>query len=362
MERIAYDEFGLFHENADEFGLPYDGPPDAYGASRGPVDGGRRLSALVWGTPTPELVFLHGGAQNAHTWDTVALALGPAAGRHRPARPRPLRLARRDGVARPPSNMADDVAVVVRAARAGRPGAWSACRSAGMTTDRAGRPRTRARAASGARRHHARREPRRRRKAITDFVNGPPSFPTSTTSSPGPSSTTRRAPASRCGAASCTTPTSSTTAAGSGTTTAAAIAAASDSRPDRTPVAARVSPLWDDFGEIACPLLLARGGVSPVVDDDDVAEARRRQPAIEVEVVDGAGHSIQGDRPLELAAIIRRFAPLGRLTRAGVAQPSADLPAGELLSMPVEDAVAEGRRSSRTRCPACSVSVDRRCA
>ena len=68
-----------------------------------------------------------------------------------------------------------------------------------------------------------------------------------------------------------------------------------------------MSPLWDDFGAVRCPLLLARGGVSPVVDDDDVAEARRRQPGIEVVVVDGAGHSIQGDRPLELAALIERF-------------------------------------------------------
>ena len=30
----------------------------------------------MWGDGNPELVFLHGGAQNAHTWDTVALALG----------------------------------------------------------------------------------------------------------------------------------------------------------------------------------------------------------------------------------------------------------------------------------------------
>ncbi len=35
----------------------------------------RRLSALVWGEAPPELALLHGGAQNAHTWDTVALAL-----------------------------------------------------------------------------------------------------------------------------------------------------------------------------------------------------------------------------------------------------------------------------------------------
>jgi pimeloyl-ACP methyl ester carboxylesterase len=67
---------------------------------------------------------------------------------------------------------------------------------------------------------------------------------------------------------------------------------------------AAASPLWDDFAAVGCPLTLVRGGVSPVVDDDDVAEARRRQPGIRVEVVDGAGHSIQGDRPLELAAIV----------------------------------------------------------
>jgi pimeloyl-ACP methyl ester carboxylesterase len=77
IERIPYDEFGLFHENAEEFGLPYDGPP---AVRRVPVDlgDGRSLSALVWGDAgsSPELVLLHGGAQNAHTWDTVALALG----------------------------------------------------------------------------------------------------------------------------------------------------------------------------------------------------------------------------------------------------------------------------------------------
>jgi len=37
-----------------------------------------------------------------------------------------------------------------------------------------------------------------------------------------------------------------------------------------------------------------------------VAEARRRQPSLVVEVVDGAGHSIQGDRPVELAALVGR--------------------------------------------------------
>ena len=75
MDEVPYDEFGLFHENAEEYGLAYDGPPVVRRVSRSRRDG-RRLSSLVWGYEAPELVLLHGGAQNAHTWDTVALALG----------------------------------------------------------------------------------------------------------------------------------------------------------------------------------------------------------------------------------------------------------------------------------------------
>src|SRR5438874_2865923 len=77
MERISYDEFAYFPENAAEFGLPYYGAP-AVRREFVEVRPGCRLSALVWGTEPPEIVLLHGGAQNAHTWDTVALAL------HRP--------------------------------------------------------------------------------------------------------------------------------------------------------------------------------------------------------------------------------------------------------------------------------------
>ena len=74
-ELIPYDEFGLFHENAAEYGLPYPGPPDVRRVDV-EVSPGRKVSSLVWGTGPPELVLVHGGAQNAHTWDTVALALG----------------------------------------------------------------------------------------------------------------------------------------------------------------------------------------------------------------------------------------------------------------------------------------------
>ena len=65
-----------------------------------------------------------------------------------------------------------------------------------------------------------------------------------------------------------------------------------------------MNPLWEDFAAITCPMMLVRGSLSPVVDDEDVAESIRRQPDIEVHVVDGAGHSVQGDRPVELANLL----------------------------------------------------------
>jgi pimeloyl-ACP methyl ester carboxylesterase len=67
-------EFDLLAADAAEFGLQFDQPPVV---ERRKVSGGdgESLSALVWGTDTPQYAFLHGGGLNAHTWDTVALAL-----------------------------------------------------------------------------------------------------------------------------------------------------------------------------------------------------------------------------------------------------------------------------------------------
>ena len=74
---------------------------------------------------------------------------------------------------------------------------------------------------------------------------------------------------------------------------------------DRPAVA--FTSLWDDIEKIKVPMLLVRGGTSGVVSDDDVAELQRRKPDAEVVTVDGAGHSIQGDKPVELARILEEF-------------------------------------------------------
>ena len=65
--------------------------------------------------------------------------------------------------------------------------------------------------------------------------------------------------------------------------------------------------LWGAISDLTVPVMLVQGLAWSVVDDADIAELRRRQPTVRVEGVEGAGHSIQGDRPLELAALIEDF-------------------------------------------------------
>ena len=66
---VGLDEFALLEENAEQIG--YEGPlPTVTRVESG------EISALKWGDEPPQVVFLHGGGQNAHTWDTVILGLG----------------------------------------------------------------------------------------------------------------------------------------------------------------------------------------------------------------------------------------------------------------------------------------------
>lgn len=308
-----YDEFGLFHENIEEFGLDVTEIPTVARVETSLVDDDgaeRTVSALRWGEAEPELVLLHGGAQNAHTWDTVALGLG-----------RPLLAIdlpghghsgwRSDG-AYSPANMADDVAavigqhapnarVVVGMSMGGMTALQLAVRHPSLVRSLVMVDITPGVNAA-------------KTKAITDFIDGPQDFAgfddlLARTMEHNP---TRSESSLRRGILHNAHPTPDGTwewnyDRGSHARRRATepSEAAADGPGDATVDA--FSPLWDDFAAVACPMMLVRGSLSPVVDDDDVAEARRRQPDLAVELVDGAGHSVQGDRPVELAAILRTW-------------------------------------------------------
>ncbi|WP_059014603.1 alpha/beta hydrolase [Mycobacterium sp. M26] len=68
-ELTGLDEFALLPENAEQAGVS-GSLPAVQRIERGDI------SAVRWGTDPVRVVFLHGGGQNAHTWDTVILGLG----------------------------------------------------------------------------------------------------------------------------------------------------------------------------------------------------------------------------------------------------------------------------------------------
>lgn len=71
-ELTGLDEFALLAENAEQAGV--NGPlPEVERVQAGAI------SALRWGGSAPRVIFLHGGGQNAHTWDTVIVGLGEPA-------------------------------------------------------------------------------------------------------------------------------------------------------------------------------------------------------------------------------------------------------------------------------------------
>jgi pimeloyl-ACP methyl ester carboxylesterase len=297
---VGYDEFGLFHENIAEFDLHVAAMPSVERVAVDlPADPGRRISGLRWGAAPVEVVFVHGGAQNAHTWDTVALALGrPALAIDLPGHGHS---GWRDDGAYTPVNLAGDVAVAVRA-HAPEASVVVGMSLGGLTAMEL-----------------AVREPalvrhlvmvditpgvnQQKAKAVLDFVDGPQEFASfddllERTMQFNP---TRSASSLRRG-----------------------ILHNAAQRPDgswqwrydrSSHVRSRdhaggdatetvMSPLWDDFGAVDAPMMLVRGSLSPVVDDDDVAHARRLRHDLDVRVIEGAGHSVQGDRPVELAALL----------------------------------------------------------
>jgi pimeloyl-ACP methyl ester carboxylesterase len=300
-ERVAYDEFSMFHENATEFGIPYDGPPTVR-RERVEVAPGRHLSALVWGVGTPEFVLLHGGGQNAHTWDTVALALGrpliaiDLAG-HGHSDPIP------DGSALDYTTGASDVAAVVRAlAPVAR--AVAGMSLGGITTL--------------ALYDHAPELVRRialvditpgvtgtKSAAISAFINGPAGFESfddilARTIEHNP---TRTVSSLRRGVLH------NAVQLEDGTWVWRYARGRGLERGDDDGSFPKFAALWDVVSTVRVPLMLARGMRSQsVVDDADEAELVRRCPQARIEHFEQAGHSIQGDTPVELAAALADFA------------------------------------------------------
>ena len=311
---LHYDELGLFHENAEEYGLPFDGPPVVRRESV-VVDpaSGRRLSALVWGTDAPEIVLIHGGAQNAHTWDTVALALDrPLVAVDLPGHGHSDH--RDDGPFGPRENAAD-VEVAVRAL------APDAAMVVGMSLGGltsialAGRAPDLVRAlvlvdvTPGVDKERA--------APIAQFVSGPESFESfdeilERTIEFNP---TRSVQSLRRGVLH------NAVQRDDGRwiwryqrPRVMELALREDgapSRPDDPPVP-DFTTLWDDLEGVRVPVLLAHGTTGgSVVTAEHVEEFRRRQPTGRVVAVEGAGHSLQGDTPLELAALLEDFLTSG---------------------------------------------------
>ncbi len=295
----TYDEFSMFKENASEVGLPWHGPPTVRRESV-EVAPGRSVSALVWGTASPEVVFLHGGGQNAHTWDTVALALD-----------RPLVAVDLpghghsdwpgDSAVLSPSAMAEDVAAAM--ARLAPEARMVVGMSLGGATSIAlagAHPDAVAKLALVDITPGVTHE---KSSDIAAFLAGPESFasfdeilertvqfnPTRTVSS------LRRGVLHNAVQRE------------DGTWTWRHQLGRPAGSSGLHVGSVDFNPLWDVLQRIEVPVLLLRGSLSPVVDDADEAEFHRRRPGDRVVMVEDAGHSIQGDQPLELARILADY-------------------------------------------------------
>ena len=132
-ELIPYDEFGLFHENAAEYGLPYDGPPPCAGSTSRSAPGRRGFQPALGRRARPSWCSSTGGPRTptrgtpwrwpwaGRCWPSTCPATAtPTAGPRAPSRPAATAAIWRRSW--PSSHR--------------RPAAWSGCRSAGCRPSR----------------------------------------------------------------------------------------------------------------------------------------------------------------------------------------------------------------------------------
>ena len=290
-------EFESLTEVAAELGLPPTAIPPAERREVHLGDG-QALSLIQWGESEPEIVFLHGGAQNARTWDLVVLGLGrPALAIDLPGHGHS---SWREDKDYGPFRNAEAVAAAVekhapkaRGVAGMSLGGLTAIRLAATRPDLARRvllvdvtpgsadavaamsavQRGAVALASGPRTFDS----------LDDMVNA------AVTASPRrPASAVRRGVIHN------------------------SRELPGGTRAWRYDLPARRSVeemggLWSDVDRLTMPVMLVRGGDSGFVTDEDLAEARRRLPGLRVETVPDAGHAVQSDQPAALTRLVREF-------------------------------------------------------
>lgn len=286
-ELASLDEFTFLKENARQAGV--DTVPPATRVESGPI------SALKFGDAAPRVVFLHGGGQNAHTWDTVVVGLGePALALDLPGHGRSAW--RDDGDYGPKLN----AVTVEPALRALAPGADLVVGMSlgGLTALRlaVSAPALVPRLVlvdvtpSAPERHT---ELTDEQKGTVALVRGPRTFESfeamlELTVAAAPH---RDRESLRRGVFH------NAKRLDDGTWTW---------RYDEMRKGEGFEGLWDDVPRLEVPTTLVRGAKSYFVNDDDAAEFARNAPGFrDVHIVEDAGHSVQSDQPGKLIEILR---------------------------------------------------------
>ncbi|MEE6178349.1 alpha/beta fold hydrolase [Mycobacterium sp. 050134] len=291
-ELTGLSEFSLLPENAEQAGAT--GPlPSVARVEAGANES--RISALRWGTTPPRIVFLHGGGQNAHTWDTVIVGLGePALAVDLPGHGHSAW--REDGDYSPRLN----AEAVLPALREHAPHAELVVGMSlgGLTAIRLGAAAPQLVnelvlidvTPSALQRHS---EMTKEQQGTVALMHGEREFESfqamlDLTVAAAPN---REVKALRRGVFHNSRRLDN----GNWTWRYDAIR----TFPDFT-------GLWDDVDALSAPVTLVRGGNSGFVTDEDAAElSRRARHFRRAHVVDGAGHSVQSDQPRALIGLLR---------------------------------------------------------
>ncbi|KUI16195.1 hydrolase [Mycolicibacterium acapulense] len=286
-ELAALDEFTFLRENARQAGV--EAVPPVKRLDSGPI------SSLKFGDAPPRVVFLHGGGQNAHTWDTVIVGLGePALAIDLPGHGRSAW--REDGDYGPKNNavaiepvvrsLASDADLVVGMSLGG----LTALRLAVAAPDLVRRLVLVDVTPSAPERHTQMTEAQ---KGTVALVQGDRIFPSfeamlEKTVAAAPH---RDRESLRRGVFH------NARRLDDGTWTW---------RYDEMRKGEGFEGLWDDVPRLEVATTLVRGANSFFVNDDDAAEFARRAPGFkDVQIVEDSGHSVQSDQPGKLIQILR---------------------------------------------------------